>query len=667
MLEAISSPRAPSPIPDESVIGHLRDASLLQPGLNKSRATADMADQINPPLVYQPYDNDIPIDKIYGKETPTPDLYKSNLLDLANDWCTKFNNGQINDLFVPHASWKDHLSLSWDYHQYHGFDKIKHALKSQQSSFNLKNLTVNTKADMRFENSISVQTIHPATESNPIPIEWLQVVVNWENNFGFGIGCIRFVAVNNTLKALSVFTGLENIRGNEEKIGKRRPEGVNHGQHKGRTSWLENRQEDFKWGDNKNPTVLIVGGGQGGLNTAARLKMMGIDCLIVEKNPKIGDNWRNRYKFLVLHDPVWYDHLAYLNFPPNWPIFTPKDKLGDWFDHYAQSMELSYWTNKTVCGCEFNNGVWKVKMVDNDSAEVTYLNPKHLIMATGHSGEPNIPHFKNEHLFKGKIVHSSQHNTGKMFQGENAIVLGCCNSGHDIAQDFYEQGAKPIIVQRSSTCVINSEIGLRVTTEGLYEEDGPPTEIADLYLNSFPMKLLNLIQQQQYRKICHLEKDLQESLTKAGFKLDAGYGGTGLFGKYFRRGGGYYIDVGCSKLLADGKINIKQGVSIDHFTENGVVFTDGTEVNNLAIVVLATGYSNMRDTARRIFGDQVADKLNPVWGLDEEGEFKTMWRDSGHPNFYYMGGNLAVSRYYSKKLALRIVAQERGFLKQDNN
>lgn len=653
----------------------------VQP-VNEGKPSINMAELINPPLTYGPVESNIPAKYIYGEETAKPSVYDANLLTIAQAWVDNFNStlSKINEdpseenleslssVIADHASWKDHLSLTWDFHQFHGLSKIKDALKEQASKFKIENVKIDAKADHRYENSISVQTVHPATESEP-PIEWLQFVFDFKNEFGVGKGVARLIAVDSPdapagLKAFGLYTALENIKGNEEKLSNLRPEGVNHGQHSGRTSWADRRKNDFIWGDDKQPTVLIVGGGQGGLNTAARLKVMGVNSLIIEKNKNIGDNWRLRYKFLVLHDPVWYDHLSYINFPDTWPIFTPKDKLGDWFDQYAKSMELSFWNNKTVTGAVFNDETkkWTVSIKDNQTGEVVELYPNHVIMSTGHSGEPNIPKFKDQEKFKGKIVHSSQHTTGKAYEGQNAIVVGSCNSGHDIAQDFYEQGAKATIVQRSTTCIINSELGLKVTTRGLYEEGGPKVETADIFFQSFPIHVLNLLMQQQYRETCEIEKDLHKSVTDVGFKMDSGYGGTGLFGKYFRRGGGYYIDVGASKLIAEKEIAIKQGSEIERFTEDGVVFADGTKIDNLAIVVLATGYSNMKETARRIFGDSVADRLNPVWGLDNEGEFKTMWRDSGHPNFWYMGGNLAMSRYFSKRLVLRIIAQERGFI-----
>ncbi len=96
------------------------------------------------------------------------------------------------------------------------------------------------------------------------------------------------------------------------------------------------------------PYVVIIGGGQGGIALGARLRQLGVPTIIVEKNERAGDSWRKRYKSLCLHDPVWYDHLPYLDFPKNWPVFSPKDKIGDWLEMYTKVMELNYWTSTTA-------------------------------------------------------------------------------------------------------------------------------------------------------------------------------------------------------------------------------------------------------------------------------------------------------------------------------
>ena len=119
-------------------------------------------------------------------------------------------------------------------------------------------------------------------------------------------------------------------------------------QGKHRPSWKEEREAEARTlGYETQPYVVIIGGGQGGIALGARLRQLGVPTIIVERNDRPGDSWRNRYKSLCLHDPVWYDHLPYLPFPANWPVFSPKDKIGDWLEMYTQVMELNYWTRTT--------------------------------------------------------------------------------------------------------------------------------------------------------------------------------------------------------------------------------------------------------------------------------------------------------------------------------
>ena len=185
------------------------------------------------------------------------------------------------------------------------------------------------------------------------------------------------------------------------------------------------------------------------------------------------------------------------------------------------------------------------------------------------------------------------------------------------------------------------------------------------------------------QKIREKEKDMLDGLAKAGFEVDFGHDGSGLFRKYMTRGGGYYLDVGASELIIEGKIKVVQcKEGIEGFEKDSLLLKDGRKLP-ADIVVLATGYDNMRTSVRKILGDHVADKAKDVWDLDEEGELNAvsrldpsntnlqqtdtssfqMWRPSGHPRFWYNGGNLALCRIYSKFLALQIKAIEVGLNK----
>lgn len=411
---------------------------------------------------------------------------------------------------------------------------------------------------------------------------------------------------------------------------------------------------------------LFLGGGQAGLTAAARLKMLGVETLVIDQNERVGDNWRKRYHQLVLHDPVWYDHMPYLNFPAQWPIFTPKDKLADFFESYATLLELNVWTRTELVYTKWDDAkkFWTVivnrKAADGIS-EIRTFYPRHLIQATGHSGKKNQPSIKGVENFKGdRLCHSSEFpGARENSQGKKAIVIGSCNSAHDIAQDFLEKGYDITMVQRSTTHVVSSKAITEIALKGIYSEDGPPVDDADMLIHGLPTPVLKAIQIKVGERQAECDKEILEGLDKVGFKVDRGPDGAGLFFKYFQRGGGYYINVGASQLIADGKIKVKQGQEIAEVLANGLRFADGSELEGDEIV-FATGYQNMRTQTRIMFGDEVADKVGDVWGFNDEGEMRTIWQRSGHPGFWFHGGNLAMCRYYSRLLALQIKGLEEG-------
>lgn len=245
----------------------------------------------------------------------------------------------------------------------------------------------------------------------------------------------------------------------------------------------------------------------------------------------------------------------------------------------------------------------------------------------GHAGEPKVPTFPGQSDFEGEVYHGSQHQDASLsgdVTGKKVVIVGTGNSGHDIAQNFYENGADVTLIQRRGTYVISAKTGLFMLHEGLYDEGGPPTEDADVYGQSLPIPVQFALNVDATNRIAAAEKDNIDGLTKAGFKIDFGEDGSGIYRKYVTRGGGYYIDVGCSQLIIDGKIKLQQSPGgIQGFEPHALVLADGTKLD-ADIVVLATGYDKMVTSARKILGDKVADRCQDVWDLDSEGEVKTV-------------------------------------------
>jgi putative flavoprotein involved in K+ transport len=288
------------------------------------------------------------------------------------------------------------------------------------------------------------------------------------------------------------------------------------------------------------------------------------------------------------------------------------------------------------------------------------------------SGVPNVPAFPGADRFRGVQVHSSQHAGGDGWAGKRVVVIGSNNSAHDICADLWEHGADVTMVQRTSTHVIRSETLMELALGALYSEDaverGITTDTADLIFASIPYRILPDIQRPGAEEAARRDADFYDRLRKAGFMVDFGDDGSGLFMKYLRRGSGYYIDVGASELIADGRVKLRSGVQVTGLGESGVLLDDGSELA-ADLVVYATGYGSMNGWAAKIISQEVADRVGKCWGLGSgttkdpgpwEGELRNMWKPTRQPGLWFHGGNLHQSRHYSQFLALQLKAREAG-------
>jgi putative flavoprotein involved in K+ transport len=553
-------------------------------------------------------------------------------------------------MFGAESYWRDLVAFTWNIKTMEGRDQVRdmltHCLKqAKPRDWRIAEGEVATEADGVLESWISFET---------------------EIARGYGLIRIKDGAI------WTLLTTMVELKGHEEKAGFTRALGARHGVNPGAKTWKELRDEEAeKLGYETQPYALIIGGGQGAIGLGARLRQLGVPTIIVEKNERAGDSWRKRYKSLCLHDPVWYDHLPYLDFPKNWPVFSPKDKIGDWLEMYAKVMELNYWTKTTAKSATFDpeKKEWTV-VVDRDGKTVT-LHPKQLVFATGMSSKPVMPRFKGMETFKGDQHHSSSHPGPDGYKGKKVFVIGSNNSAHDICAALYEAGVDVTMVQRSSTHISRSDTLMTIALGDLYSEKavrgGMTTAKADLIFASWPYRVMGENEKGLHKTIRAADAKYYKALEKAGFKLDWGEDESGLFMKYMRRGSGYYIDIGASQLIIDGKIKLVSG-QVEEITPKGVKLDNGKEVP-ADVIVYATGYSSMNGWVADICGQDMADKVGKVWGLGSntkkdpgpwEGEPRNMWKPTQQEALWFHGGNLHQSRHYSQFLALQLKARLEG-------
>jgi putative flavoprotein involved in K+ transport len=574
----------------------------------------------------------------------------------AADWLARFGaalaTGQADTaaaLFGEDSYWRDLVSFTWNLRTEEGRDAIREMLAARL-------------ADVQ---PSQVQLQGEATEAGGITEAWF----TFETAVARGLGHLR---LKDGL-AWTLLTTMVELKGHEEQKGTRRIKGAEHGVHPGRQNWLERRQHEASTlGYTEQPEVVVIGGGQGGIGLGARLRRLGVPTIIIEKNARAGDSWRNRYKSLCLHDPVWYDHMPYLPFPDDWPVFCPKDKVGDWLESYTKVMELNYWSSTIAEKARWDEDAqrWEVRVV-RDGQPVT-LRPKQLVFALGVSGYANVPKIAGAETFLGQQHHSSKHPGGDAWRGKKAVVLGSNNSAHDICADLWENGADVTMVQRSSTHIAPSGSLMELALGGLYSEQALANGIdhhkGDLLFASVPYKIMHTFHIPVYEEMKQRDADLYRRLEQAGFMLDFGEDGSGLFMKYLRRGSGYYIDVGASELIANGSVHLRSHVDIECINPTSVTLTDGSELP-CDLLVYATGYGSMNNWLADLVSPEVADRVGKCWGLGSattkdpgpwEGELRNMWKPTPVDNLWIHGGNLHQSRHYSQFLSLQLKARMEG-------
>lgn len=575
---------------------------------------------------------------------------------IFSEWLNNFGSAlESNDiesllkLMTPACHWKDLLSFTWSYPVFVGHDEIRAGLNKQ--------LPLVRASGVRLAEGRAAPRFH-RRGGKPV----LEGYFDFDTKLGRGAGFVRLAIEpesEEAPKVASLLTSLQELKGYEEKINDRRPIGDEFSQYKITENWKEVRDKKRSFED-RDPEVVVVGGGHCGLILASRLGLMGVDTLVIEKEETVGDTWRKRYHSLTLHNESVANHFPFIPFPPSFPIWLSKDQLADWLESYATSMECNVWNSTKVVGAVFDEAEkkWTVTL-EKPGGTLRVIKCKHVVFSTGVSGSiPKSPHLQGIENFRGEVIHSAEFTTGAKYKGKKVLVVGTGNSGHDVAQDLVVNETGTVhMLQRSPTCVVSLEptatAVYRIFHEGLNVED------IDLMAASVPYDVLVSTYQHMCKRAAKNDEKLLADLNAAGMETWYGSDNTGFHMMYLRGEGGYYINVGCSEMIIDGRINMVHTKDSQHFVEDGLLMKDGS-VQKYDAVIMCTGFKNMQENVRAIMGDDIADNVGSIWGFDDQFMMKNMYRHTAQENFWIMGGALIDARVFSRYLAILLTAELRG-------
>ncbi|KAJ9315623.1 hypothetical protein DTO271D3_4196 [Paecilomyces variotii] len=427
--------------------------------------------------------------------------------------------------------------------------------------------------------------------------------------------------------------------------------------------------------------VFIIGGGNSAAALAARLKALGVESIMADRNGEPGDNWARRYDSMRFHVPTSFCEMPYMSYQkgPDTPHLLTRNELAEHLRRYIDSYNLNIITSAEIQSTQYNQLTkqWTVQL-QTPSGKYTVI-CKHLVQATGiASQKPYIPELDNSNPYEGINIHSNEYQNASKLREQGAksvLVIGSANTAFDVLRDCHLAGLKATMIARSRTYIVPVEYVCDKNSLGFYDFG---VDAADRFFLTLPIAVESQFARDLFAMFASKEPNRYDALAKAGFPvIDSRDPGSFLMHHLVERAGGHYMDVGDTKLIAEGKANVKAGVEPVAYTKTGLLFSDGSTVDADAII-WCTGFADRdaRSTAAQILGGgnsvhekdllgphEIAARLDATWGIDSEGEIRGMWkRHLRIDNYWIMGGYTQQHRWHSRTLALQIKAALEGVL-----
>ncbi|KAF4554832.1 Pyridine nucleotide-disulfide oxidoreductase-like protein 3 [Elsinoe fawcettii] len=370
--------------------------------------------------------------------------------------------------------------------------------------------------------------------------------------------------------------------------------------------------------------VIIIGAGQSGLSLAGRCSALGLDYIVLERNPEIGQNWTSRYDSLRWHTSKEYGNLPFdRTFLPEDDYMLTTKQIGSGFKRWVDRFSINVQTSTTVTSARWNTttSTWTITSTTPSGIQ-THLTTSLVLACGAYASKPISPSWPNPHLYTGTTLHSATYRSPAPFSGKKALVIGTANTAHDIATDLLPLCTTVTMLQRSPTFVFPAE-WLHAAQDKSYNLSVPVAH-ADRTAVTYPNKIMREMTNYSVHAAIDANPDRFDALERAGFLLERK---GDIYDNLYRRFGGHYVDIGTSAQIARGEIGMVNG-AVESWTERGIRLKDRREVQ-ADVVVFCTGFEHdFRELARGIIGEE-AEGVDDYFGIDQEGEVRGAFRWAG--------------------------------------
>jgi indole-3-pyruvate monooxygenase len=407
--------------------------------------------------------------------------------------------------------------------------------------------------------------------------------------------------------------------------------------------------------------VIVIGAGFCGITVAASLKKFGIDnFIVIEKGETVATIWKNAYERLISQNP--YFTLPFFEGKKKYSTFKTKDEIVEYLTEYARHFQVD---SHIRFGEEVQN-IIKIK----SSNQIDYrwqietnkdvLKCKILVICTGLTNEPVIPHFFGQEYFSGEIIHSSTYKNGIPYQNKKVLVIGSGNSAAEIALDLYEHGAASIhMLIRGKRWIFPLYPRLRSLQYWLWRWRTKFKRLFDKDKTDKRMemmeKAIDLSTEELQAEINETDKFIQR------FALDlSAYSiypeDKGPMDVEVNQGRVAWVDRGTVKQIKQGNIQVISS-RIQQLTKTDVIFANG-ESQNYDAIILGTGF---RPGINKILKQpELYLNINDRYLPKTDGKCQSIV----DPTLYFVGFEKIVARsatygyygwYTGKKIALQLM------------